>query len=38
MDLIDNKQSLYRPIYALSLIKLETLKAYIKTHLKTRVI
>lgn len=35
IELIDEKQSSYEPIYALSLIKLETLKAYIETHLKT---
>lgn len=32
---IDSKQQLYRPIYALSLVKLETLQIYIKTLLKT---
>ena len=35
IKLIDGKQPPYRPIYALSLIELETLKAHIKTHLKT---
>ena len=35
IKLIDGKQSLYGPIYALSCIKLEMLKTYIKTHLKT---
>lgn len=32
--LIRDKQPPYRPIYALSLVKLEVLKAYIKTYLK----
>lgn len=32
------KQPHYRPIYSLSLVELEILKAYIKTHLKTRFI
>ena len=31
----DGKQPLYRPIYSLGLVELETLKTYIKTHLKT---
>ncbi len=35
IKLIKEKQPLYRPIYAFSLVELETLKAYIKTHLKT---
>ncbi len=35
IELIEGKQPPYRPIYALSLVKLETLKAYIKTHLQT---
>ncbi len=35
IKLIDGKQSPYGPIYTLSLVELETLKAYIKTHLKT---
>ena len=30
-----DKQPPYGPIYSLGLVKLETLKAYIKTHLKT---
>lgn len=34
-NLEDGKQLFYRLIYALSLVELETLKAYIKTHLKT---
>ena len=35
IKLIDGKQPLYGPIYALSLVELETLKAYIETYLKT---
>ena len=35
IELIDGKQSPYRPIYSLEPIELETLKAYIETHLKT---
>lgn len=35
IKLVEEKQSFYRPIYALSPLKLETLKVYIKTHLKT---
>lgn len=35
IELRDGKQPPYRPIYTLSLIELETLNAYIKTHLKT---
>lgn len=35
IELINNQQPLYRPIYALNLVKLEKLKTYIKTHLKT---
>ncbi len=35
IKLIDRKQPLYRPIYALSPIKLESLKTYIETNLKT---
>ena len=35
IELIKRKQQLYGPIYALSPVKLETLKTYIKTHLKT---
>lgn len=34
IKLIKGKQSLYRPIYTLSLVELETLKIYIETHLK----
>lgn len=33
IDLIDNKQPLYDPIYSLGLIELEILKIYIKTNL-----
>ncbi len=35
IELIKGKQPPYKPIYTLSLVELETLKAYIKTHLKT---
>ena len=35
IELIDGKQSLYGPIYSLGPTDLETLKAYIETHLKT---
>lgn len=35
IELIDGKQSFYKPIYTLSLIELETLKTYIEAHLKT---
>ena len=34
IELIKRKQLLYKPIYALNLVELEILKAYIKTHLK----
>lgn len=34
IQLIEDNQPLYEPIYTLSLIELETLKGYIKTHLK----
>ncbi len=34
IKLIDEKQPFYRPIYILNLVKLETLKTYIKTYLK----
>ncbi len=34
IKLINNTQPFYKPIYALSLMELETLKTYIKTHLK----
>ncbi len=37
MELIDGKQLLYRPIYALSLVELETLKTYKQDPLKNRV-
>ena len=36
IELIERKQLFYGPIYALSLVELETQKVYIKTHLKTR--
>ena len=35
IELIDCKQLFYKSIYALSLVRLETLKTYIKTYLKT---
>ncbi len=35
IELINGKQPSYGPIYALSPVELETLKAYIETHLKT---
>lgn len=35
IKLEENKELSYKPIYALSRIKLETLKTYIKTELKT---
>ncbi len=38
IELIDGKQPPYGPIFALSPVELETLKAYIKTHLKTGLI
>ena len=38
IELIDGKQPLYGPIYTLSPVELETLKTYIKIHLKTRFI
>ena len=38
IKLIEGKQPLYGPIYALSLMKLTTLKAYIKIYQKTRFI
>ena len=38
IKLIEGKQALYRPTYTLRKVKLEILKAYIKTHLKTEVI
>lgn len=38
IELEDHKQLFYRPIYILNLMKLETLKIYIKTNLKPRFI
>ncbi len=35
IELIEGKQPPYRPIHALSPVELETLKAYLETHLKT---
>lgn len=34
IEVIDDKQSFYRPIYALSLVELEMLKTYIKIYFK----
>lgn len=38
IELVNRKQPFYRPIYAISLMELETLKAKIKNHLKTSFI
>ncbi len=38
IEFIEGKQPPYGPIYALSPVELETLKAYIKTHLKAEFI
>lgn len=38
IDLKPNKQPLYKPIYSLSLVKLKTLKTYIKVNLANKVI
>ena len=38
IELKDNKQRLYRPIYYIGLMELKTLKTYIKTYLKTGLI
>lgn len=35
IELIDKKQPLYRPIYALNLVILKTLKTYIETYQRT---
>ena len=35
IKLIEGKQLPYRPIYSLGLVELETLKAFIETHLTT---
>lgn len=35
IELVEDKQSLYRRIYSLQSMKLETLKTYIETYLKT---
>ena len=35
IELCESKQPAYGPIYSLSPVELETLKTYIKTHLKT---
>lgn len=34
IELIDSKKIFYEPIYTLSLVNFETLKIYIKNHLK----
>ena len=38
IELIEGKQPPYSPIYSLGLVELETLKAYVENHLKTRFI
>ena len=38
MNLKNDKQPLYGPIYSLGPVELETLKTYIKTHLKNKFI
>ena len=38
IELQDGKQPPYRPFYSLGLVELDTLKIYIKTHLKTGLI
>ena len=38
IELEEGKQPPYRPLYSLGSVELETLKSYIKTHLKTRFI
>ncbi len=38
IELVDNWQSLYSPIYSLGLVELETLKAYIKNNLTNNFI
>lgn len=38
IKLIDEKQLFYRSIYAFSMVELETLQVYIKTHLRTKFI
>lgn len=38
IELVKSKQSAFRLIYSLSLVELETLKTYIKTHLKIKFI
>ena len=35
IELIEDKQLSYKPIYSLDSMELETIKAYIETHLKT---
>ena len=35
IQLEEDKQPLYKPIYSLKPVELETLKTYIKTHFKT---
>ena len=38
IELIESKQPPYKPVYSLGPLRLEMLKAYIQTHLKTRFI
>ena len=38
IELVDSQQSLYKPIYNLRLVELETLKVYIKTNLANKFI
>lgn len=38
IKLKSNKQPFFKPIYSLGIIKLQTLKIYIKTYLKTEFI
>lgn len=38
IKLVNGKQLFYGPIYTLRLVKLETVKTYIKTHLKAKYI
>ena len=38
IKMIDSQQALYRPIYSLELVKLESLKAYIATNLANKFI
>ena len=38
IKMVDSQQSLYKPIYSLRMVELETLKAYIKTNLANKFI